>query len=169
MRRRPQAASAEACQRNRKKCRPQREHLQGWRIHRNEFSMEFRTPTLLNSIDLQCGHRVENTALIERTSALSIGLRPFGSCSAGLIPKWPGALIHGRPIQPRASRPARLLGRLALFRRAHVRLRQPDSRLRAGYVSLMPLLYSLVHRCAWLIPHVLVDQRRHHGLGRQHE
>jgi hypothetical protein len=44
-----------ACQRNRKKWRPQSPHLYGCISQWIAFSTEFRTPTLLKSIDLQYG------------------------------------------------------------------------------------------------------------------
>jgi hypothetical protein len=52
--------AAESSHRNRKKCRPQREHRYGRKSRCSNFSMAFRTPTLRKSTDLQCGHREEN-------------------------------------------------------------------------------------------------------------
>jgi hypothetical protein len=57
----PAVPPAESSHRNRKKCRPQREHRYGRKSQWSTFSIAFRTPTLLKSTDLQCGQRAENT------------------------------------------------------------------------------------------------------------
>jgi hypothetical protein len=53
---------AGASNRNRKKWRPQRVHRQGKRSQWRACSRAFRAPTLLKSIDLQCGQCGENMA-----------------------------------------------------------------------------------------------------------
>lgn len=58
-----------ACHRNRKKWWPQRAHRQGSRSQWKAVSMAFRAPTLLKSINLQCGQRVENSPAVARIMA----------------------------------------------------------------------------------------------------
>jgi hypothetical protein len=48
-------------------------HRWGRMIHRSALSAAFRTPTALNSTDLQCEQRVKNTVTL--TSFQSVGLR----------------------------------------------------------------------------------------------
>jgi hypothetical protein len=55
------ASEIGTCHRNRKKCLPQREHRQGCRIQRKDRSTTFRRPTILKSIDLQCGQCALNS------------------------------------------------------------------------------------------------------------
>jgi hypothetical protein len=55
-------AETGTCQRNTRKCRPQREHRQGWRIRCRVRSMTFRMPTVRKSTDLQCGHCARNSS-----------------------------------------------------------------------------------------------------------
>lgn len=50
-----------SCQRNTRKCRPQREHRQGWRSQWRVRSMTFCMPTVRKSIDLQRGHCARNS------------------------------------------------------------------------------------------------------------
>jgi hypothetical protein len=54
--------SIEARHRNRKKWCPQREQRYGETIQEKAFSTALRTPTPLNSIDLQYGQRVDDMA-----------------------------------------------------------------------------------------------------------
>jgi hypothetical protein len=54
-------AATGTCQRNTRKCRPQREHRHGWRSRWRARSMTFRMPTVRKSIDLQRGHCARNS------------------------------------------------------------------------------------------------------------
>src|SRR5579871_1889494 len=96
-------------------------------------------------MDRQCGQRVENNAATAPTITLSIGFR---RATAG----WTGVRSHGTTkemrlvVAPCGIRAACLLSGLALFRRAHVRLGQPDAFLCARNLPFVPLLDSFVHR-----------------------
>jgi hypothetical protein len=54
-------AETGTCHRNTRKCRPQREHRQGWRSQWRVRSITFRMPTVRKSIDLQRGHCARNS------------------------------------------------------------------------------------------------------------
>ncbi len=84
--------------------------------------MEFRTPTPLNSTDLQCGQRFEN---------MELGFR--GRCIAGrgggAVPEWIGAAA--------GDEAAGFAGSLDLFFRPQVRLGQFYSFSGPGHFTFM--------------------------------
>lgn len=107
--------------------------------------MKFLTPTLLNSMDLQCGQQVEKNRTMERNmfSALAFrlaihgrsGLIPDGRCGVeglGAVPPSPGGLA----LRPR--RPDLLGG-------SHVRLGEPDSFFCARNLTFVPFEKPFVH------------------------
>src|SRR3989442_13420752 len=98
--------------------------------------MALRAPTPLNSIDLQCGQRVEiSPAAVPRIVTLSVSLRRtrHGDMSVTAV---------AAPAPGRAARLARCPN---LLRCSQVGLRQSDPCFRAQNLALVSLQYSFVH------------------------
>jgi len=139
------AAPPRVCHRSRKKWWPQRAHRHGISSQRNALSNPFRTPTPLNSIDLQWGHRVEISPL--REFSMSLGTTVFRITRRALDPicgRLRRVMWH-RFIASRGRRPAHLFRRPDLLRCSQVRLRSLCPVFRPCNLALVTFHESLRH------------------------
>ena len=102
--------------------------------------MVFRTPTPLNSIDLQFGQRAENSPTVALIMILTLSFRGTASDRAGAIPAWRRGVGRVGALAPSLGRTARLPRYPNFFRCSDVRLRQLSPTTLPRYLALVSLL-----------------------------
>ena len=132
-------------QRKRKKWWPQNSHRQGWTSQWKADSMMFVTPTLLNSMDLQCGQLVEKKASVARLMRLAVGFAAAVTGWAGLSADGVRRMEGLRAAAPAPGGAAKFASGLDLFRGADVGLGQFDVFFCACDLALVPFDESLGH------------------------
>ena len=101
--------------------------------------MAFRTPTLRNSIDRQCGQRVENSLALVWIMILDLRFRRAVRGWAGMVSDGRIGVICVGVVAQAGGGAAGLARRPQLFRCSHIGLRQPDPFFGAGNLALVPL------------------------------
>lgn len=107
--------------------------------------MKFLTPTLLNSIELQCGQQVENIRTMARIMFLALSFRPAVRGRSGLVSDRRRGVDGLGAVPPSPSRPALFPRRPDLLRCSQVWLRKFDSFFRARNLTFVPFEKSFVH------------------------
>jgi hypothetical protein len=102
------------------------------------LSKEFRTPTPLNSMDLQCGQRVENRLTEARVMILTVSFRRTTGRLASVRADGRRGVMREGVVAPTGSRAAGLPCCRQLFWCSQVGLGEPDPFLRPRYLALVP-------------------------------